>query len=123
MCGCTGKVTVPRRAPAAVLEALAMVRKLQLNEGDIQMVYCGPREREFYVMGGVSHQRYFVPGPGGIVEINGIQKILPADMGWFCMVNRGLDYKIMDPEPEPEPEVEELEPEVEESEEEEFDDD
>jgi len=110
MCGCTGKVSVSRQAPANVLRGIAMANAIRQTEGDVKMIYCGPREREFYVTGGISHQRYFVPGPGGIVEINGIQKILPADVGWFCMVNRGLDYKVVEPEPEPEPEVEEPEP-------------
>lgn len=87
----------------------AVSRAAALEFDGVLLVYSGARKYPFEIVGAVTRLRYYVPGPGEIVELakTGKQGINRADVGWFLAVNRGKDYGPVPPEePEPEPEPE-----------------
>ena len=72
----------------------------------VLLKYIGNRTRPFYVVGGVTRIRYYVPGSGALVEVDkvGKQGVSPSDVGWFLAVDHGNAYELyVEPEPEPEP--------------------
>ena len=115
-CGGRAKRRVPaaRRAPAA--PAVPMVK--DASSGLVLLVYYGARKGDFQLAGGVTRERYHVPGQGQVVRIlrTGQQGVMPADVRWFRSVNSGKDYrpieapkpvqpapKLATPPPEPQP--------------------
>ena len=95
---------------------VAVTRAAAVEFDGVLLVYTGPRLRSFEIVGAVTRLRYYVPGPGEIVELakTGKQGINKADMAWFLAVNRGKDYgpppEELDPEPETEDGEEDDEP-------------
>ena len=98
---CGGRKTKP------VQEASVIV-----SDNLVLLKYVGSRTRPFYVTGGVTRVRYYVPGSDALVEVDkvGKQGVSPSDVGWFLAVDYGNAYELyveLEPEPEPEDEPEE----------------
>ena len=125
--GCCGGRSKVARVPAAAkvaptAKAMAAVPK---GTDDVLLAYYGSRAGDFRVVAGVTRTRYYIPGRGGIVEVDGIRRqgVKPADVRWFLAVNGGRDFRVVEsesptvppaamatpaPKPEPKPEAVDL---------------
>lgn len=121
--GCCGgrskTATVPAARAAARIAAAATT-----SADDVLMAYYGSRAGDFRVVSGVTRTRYYIPGRGGIVELDGVRRqgVKRADVSWFLAVNGGKDFRVVEahspaaaapvapPQPSPAPAVAEVDP-------------